>query len=316
MMRIGSLFSGIGGLELGLEAAISGAHTVWQVESAPFPRSILARHWPDADRSVCDVRLAGAHNLEPVEVICGGFPCQDISTAGLGAGLDGAKSGLWTEYARIIRELRPRYVVIENVSALIVRGLERVLGTLAELGYDAEWSTLSAADVGAPHLRRRLFIIAWLPVGVDGTSEPMADGDHARPHHQADDHGRRPQESDTPGRRRRVESQGRRAVGAQAMADGGSQRRLWSGEPESTGEQGTRRGLVDGRGLEPGVVRASHGLSSWLYEGTDPERWEQGIARTVAARSVARRAARLRGLGNAVVPQAAYEIGLRIEGMR
>lgn len=157
-MRIGSLFSGIGGLELGLEWAGVG-HTVWQVEQDPFCRAVLAHHWPDAVRHN-DVRTVGAHNLEPVDVICGGFPCQDISYAGKGAGLSGERSGLWSEFARIVGELGPQFVVVENVAALLTRGIDAVLGTLADLGYDAEWSTLRASDVGAPHRRERVFIVA------------------------------------------------------------------------------------------------------------------------------------------------------------
>lgn len=159
-MKIGSLFSGIGGLELGLERAIPGAHTVWQVEQDPYARAVLAKHWPEARRYE-DVKEVGAHNLNSVDIICGGFPCQDISFAGTGAGLDGARSGLWTEYARIVRELRPRYVVVENVAALLSRGMGRVLGDLAALGYDATWDCVPAAAVGAPHRRDRLFLVAY-----------------------------------------------------------------------------------------------------------------------------------------------------------
>jgi DNA (cytosine-5)-methyltransferase 1 len=157
MIAIGSLFSGIGGLELGLERAIPGARTVWQVERDPFCRRVLARHWPDA-RRCDDVRTA--RDLEPVDVMCGGFPCQDLSVAGKGAGLDGDRSGLWWEFARLIRDLRPRVVVVENVVGLRSRGLGDVLGSLVSLRYDAEWDCLSAAGVGAPHLRRRLFVVA------------------------------------------------------------------------------------------------------------------------------------------------------------
>lgn len=159
-MTIGSLFAGIGGLELGLERAGLGP-TIWQVEQDAYCRSVLAKHWPDADRSVTDVCEAGAANLERVDLICGGFPCQDLSYAGKGAGLDGARSGLWFEYLRIIRELRPRFVVVENVAALLARGMDVVLGTLAESGYDALWTSLRASDVGAPHRRERLFIVAY-----------------------------------------------------------------------------------------------------------------------------------------------------------
>lgn len=164
-MRIGSLFSGIGGLELGLEWAGVG-HTVWQVEQDAYAQRVLAKHWPNA-RRYDDVRTVGAHNLEPVDVLCGGFPCQDISWAGDGAGLDGARSGLWSEYRRLIRELRPSYAVVENVSALLARGLGTVLGDLAELGFDAEWSCVFGCSVGAPHPRQRVFIVAYAN-GLDG----------------------------------------------------------------------------------------------------------------------------------------------------
>jgi len=155
-ISIGSLFSGIGGLELGLERAL-GARTLWQIEQDPFCQRVLARHWPDATR-YDDVRTATA--LPVVDVMCGGFPCQDISVAGKGAGLAGARSGLWTEFARLIGEGRPRVVVVENVAALAGRGLDVVIRTLADLGYVGSWNMVSAASVGAPHLRRRLFIVA------------------------------------------------------------------------------------------------------------------------------------------------------------
>jgi DNA (cytosine-5)-methyltransferase 1 len=95
-----------------------------------------------------------------VDLICGGFPCQDISVAGKGAGIEGARSGLWSEYARIVGEVQPRYVIVENVAALLHRGLDRVLGDLAALGYDAEWHCIPASAVGAPHRRDRIWIIA------------------------------------------------------------------------------------------------------------------------------------------------------------
>lgn len=159
MIRIGSLFAGIGGLELGLERAIPGASTAWQVEIDPFCRRVLERHWPQAVRHD-DVRTFPTPTTERVDVICGGFPCQDLSVAGRGAGLDGERSGLFYEYVRIVRALRPRVVVMENVSALLARGLGRVLGELATLGYDVEWDCVPASAVGAPHQRDRLFIVA------------------------------------------------------------------------------------------------------------------------------------------------------------
>jgi len=167
---IGSLFSGIGGLELGLERAGVG-RTAWQCEQDTAAQAVLRRHWPGLP-IYDDVRKIGAANVGPVDVLCGGFPCQDISLAGSGAGLEGARSGLWFEYLRLIRELRPRYVVAENVAALVTRGLDTVLGGLAQSGYDALWFALRASDVGAPHRRERLFIVAWrLDVGPGRVSD-------------------------------------------------------------------------------------------------------------------------------------------------
>ena len=154
---MGSLFAGIGGFDLGFERA--GFRTEWQVEIDPYCQRVLKKHFPHAER-FGDIRECGKHNLKSVDVICGGFPCQDISNAGKRAGIEGERSGLWSEYARIIRELRPRYVLVENVAALLGRGMGVVLGDLAEIGYDAEWEIISAADVGAPHLRERVWILA------------------------------------------------------------------------------------------------------------------------------------------------------------
>jgi DNA (cytosine-5)-methyltransferase 1 len=156
-LTFGSLFAGIGGFDLGFERA--GMRCEWQVEIDPYCQRVLAKHWPNV-RRWDDVRTFPPAGDWTVDVICGGFPCQDISNAGKRAGIDGERSGLWAEYARIIRELRPSIVVVENVAALLNRGIERVLGDLAACGYDAEWDCLSASDVGAPHLRRRIFIVA------------------------------------------------------------------------------------------------------------------------------------------------------------
>lgn len=158
-MRIGSLFSGIGGLELGLEWSGIG-HTVWQVETDPGCKVVLASRWPHAER-FDDVCTVGSHNLPPVDLLCGGFPCQDVSSAGKRAGLTGARSGLWFEYLRIVRELRPTWVVVENVASGARAWVDTVLTGLGELGYACLPIPLSAADVGAPHLRRRIFIVAY-----------------------------------------------------------------------------------------------------------------------------------------------------------
>lgn len=160
MITIGSCFSGIGGLELGLERAIPDSVTVWQIEANKFCRKVLAKHWPKSKRYQ-DIREVEPDELPRVDIICGGFPCQDISLAGLGGGLDGKKSGVWYDMLRVISALRPRCIVLENVPAITNRGLCAILGQLAELGYDAEWCTISAKQMGAPHLRRRWFLVAY-----------------------------------------------------------------------------------------------------------------------------------------------------------
>ncbi len=159
-LTFGSLFSGIGGLDLGLERA--GMHCAWQVEIDNHATKVLEKQWPHVTR-FRDVRHVGKHNLTPVDVLAGGFPCQNISLANTTGpiGIDAPQSGLWAEFFRIICELQPRYVLVENVSALLYRGMGRVLGDLASIGYDAEWQVLRASSFGAPHQRKRLFIVAY-----------------------------------------------------------------------------------------------------------------------------------------------------------
>jgi DNA (cytosine-5)-methyltransferase 1 len=164
-LKILDLFSGIGAFSLGLERA--GMQVVAFCEIDQFCRRVLAKHWPEVP-CYDDVRTLTANRLRAdgigVNVICGGFPCQDISVAGRGAGLAGERSGLWSEFARLIGEIRPRYAIVENVAALLGRGLGDVLGDLAALGYDAEWHCIPAAAVGAPHRRDRVWIVAYAPV--------------------------------------------------------------------------------------------------------------------------------------------------------
>lgn len=157
MLRVLDLFSGIGGFSLGLERA--GMKTVAFVEREPFCQRVLAKHWPEVP-IYDDVKTYRGDEHE-CDVVCGGFPCQDISFAGRGAGLAGERSGLWSEMARIIGVARPRYVIVENVAALLGRGLGTVLGDLAEIGYDAEWHCIPASYVGAPHRRDRVWIVAY-----------------------------------------------------------------------------------------------------------------------------------------------------------
>ena len=241
-MKICSLFSGIGGLELGLEAAGVG-ETLWQVEQDAFCRSVLAKHWPEARRFE-DVRTVGSGDIAGAELICGGFPCQDISTAGSGAGLAGERSGLWWEYARLIRAVLPRFVVIENVAALNRRGLDAVLGHLARCGYDAEWDIISAAAVGACHRRDRLFVVAWLRDAADSNGIELR-------------------------------------------------------------EQSGRRGRTHGKDKTQPWQHGSLGDARYPWQALGSIRpVDDGIPGRVAM---------LRALGNAVVPQVAHQVGLRVK---
>lgn len=153
-----SLFTGIGGMDLGLERA--GFRCVAQVEIDAYCRSVLSRHWPRVPKFTDVRRFTRSCIHGPVSLVAGGFPCQDISSAGRKVGINGARSGLWKEFLRIVRSFRPPLVLVENVSALRSRGLDVVLSDLATCGYDAQWDCIPAAAVGAPHLRDRVFIVA------------------------------------------------------------------------------------------------------------------------------------------------------------
>jgi len=161
-VRIGSCFAGIGGWELGLERAIPNSHTIWQVEQNTFCQSILKKHWPNAT-IFDDVCTVGAHNLEKIDLLCAGFPCQDLSMAGQKKGIyDGEKSSLFWQLHRIIGELRPRIICLENVANIIRLGGTDVVGALTQIGYDCEWTVIrSGADFGAPHQRKRWFCVAY-----------------------------------------------------------------------------------------------------------------------------------------------------------
>ena len=167
------LFAGAGGGILG--GQLLGNRCVCAVEREPYAQAVLVARQNDGTfqpfpiwNDVCT--FDGNPWRGVVDVVCGGFPCQDISVAGNGAGLDGERSGLWSEMARIIGEVQPRYAFIENSPALVTRGLDRVLSDLAALGFDARWGVVSAADVGAFHKRERIWILANARSGRRGES--------------------------------------------------------------------------------------------------------------------------------------------------
>lgn len=280
-MNVGSLFAGIGGFDLGLARA--GFDISWQVEIDPYCRAVLARHFPGA-RRFPDVREIGPGVLPPVDLLCGGFPCQDLSVAGRGAGIDGARSGLWSEFARLIRELRPGYVLVENVPALLSgKGkrwdrapIGRVLGDLAAVRYDAEWACLSAGEFGAPHLRKRVWILAYPSRDAEAgpAASPGPEWQRARPG-RAEGGGRAGELADADDERReevvRLSAEGREGQG-----------NLVGGGPVEGGEDRPS----DAWATEPDVGRVAHGV---------PDRVE-----------------RLAALGNALVPEIAEWIGRRI----
>jgi DNA (cytosine-5)-methyltransferase 1 len=261
---VGSLFAGIGGFDLGFERA--GFTTSWQVEIDPYCQKVLAKNFPHAER-FGDIRECGSHNLKPVDVICGGFPCQDISNAGKRAGIEGERSGLWSEMHRIIRELRPAYVLVENVAALLGRGMGVVLGDLAEIGFDAEWEIISAADVGAHHLRERVWILAYRE------------------------------------RVRELQPQGS-ITNEQRWLTGSSEEMA---DTSSVGREGSRQPINASYSPESGEGQAS---DAFHVRVRDFWAVEPNVGRV--AHGVPKRVDRLRGLGNAVVPQIPEMLARRI----
>jgi DNA (cytosine-5)-methyltransferase 1 len=181
-MKIGSLFSGYGGLDLAVSKVLD-AEVAWHCEWEDAPSKVLEAHFPGVP-NYRDVSTVDWESVEPVDILTGGFPCQDLSLAGKRAGLqDGTRSGLWSEFYKAITILKPKIVIIENVRGLlsakadsgmeygaeimeqaergtVLRALGAVLGDLADIGYDAKWQGVRASDAGAPHQRFRVFIVA------------------------------------------------------------------------------------------------------------------------------------------------------------
>lgn len=272
--------------------------------------------------------------MRPVDIICGGFPCQDLSFAGKGKGLAGERSGLWFEYERIVREMGPRFVVVENVAALRSRGLDVVLGALASLGYDAEWRSVRASDVGAPHRRDRVFIVAWMADpgrflreqarerGDLGGEARESEGEGHKRKRDGDAAWDRGEEVADPDRVRSLEQGGnesderrRSEHGGRSMGDIDVSRlegRLGS-EPERADERIARETGAEGkrrRSAEPLLGRGSHGIPDRLDRwpsrpGEAQHEWEP--PRTIRSGEVSARAQRLKALGNAVVPQVVAE---------
>lgn len=152
----GSLFSGIGGFEKGAEKA--GIETIWNCEYEKYNRKRLSKHWPET-KQFTDIRTM--QNPRYVDIVSGGFPCQDISVAGKMEGITGNRSGLWSEMFRLCGEIRPKYIIIENSPALTVRGFEKILCDISKIGYNAQWQCISNLSFGYPHKRERIYVIAY-----------------------------------------------------------------------------------------------------------------------------------------------------------
>jgi DNA (cytosine-5)-methyltransferase 1 len=273
-VTVGSLFAGIGGLDLGLERA--GMEVRWQVERDSWCQQVLAKHWPDV-RRYGDIALVTGHELEPVDVLCGGFPCQPVSVAGQQKGTDDDR-WLWPSFRRLVGVVRPRYVLVENVPGLFTvnRGhaFGEILADLAQLGYDCEWTVLSAADVGAPHLRKRVWIVADADrSGREERRRPEPVGAELRP----------------PER------------GREEMADADKSGRHEGGQPKWAEQQGARRHQPDGCGPHGRLFNASIGGD-----------WEPEPQLGRVATGIPGRVDRLRGIGNSVVPQCAEWVARRI----
>ena len=302
-LRCGSLFSGVGFFELGLVWSGLVSKVAWQVEIDPWCRSVLAARYHGANRSVCDVSLAGSSNLAPVDLICGGFPCQDVSGAGLGAGLDGARSGLWYQFRRIVEEMRPPLVIVENVASGKGRYLCAVRSGLHALGYRTRALQISAADVGLPHRRERVFVVAYADGAELRLESRWSGGAHGTGAAELGRGGEALADAERQG-----QPQPQRAVPVE---------RRWA-------EHGGRRGPA-----LPLLGRGPHGLPDRVDRapagrGAKQHEWEP--ARTVerapsikpgGVRPFARlrdRQARLKALGNGIVPQCAEAVGRFVIG--
>lgn len=170
-LRLLDTFSGIGGFSYAAEKIVGGYKTVAFVEREPFCQKVLRKHWPDVP--IHDDITTFTPQRGSADVVCGGFPCQDISTAGKQAGIEeGTRSGLFFELMRVICLVQPQFVVLENVSAILTNGLDTVLGELAKAGFDAEWACIPASAVGACHQRDRWWLVAWNTTCINSKISP------------------------------------------------------------------------------------------------------------------------------------------------
>jgi DNA (cytosine-5)-methyltransferase 1 len=275
MLNVLDLFAGIGGFSLGLERT-GGFKTVAFCEVDKKAQAVLNKHWPHVPIYDDVTKLKGKDLNETIDIITGGFPCQDISLAGKGAGLEGARSGLWWEFHRLIKEIQPKWVIAENVSALRSRGLDQVLSSLSEIGYDAEWHCIPASAVGAPHRRDRIWIVAYPRHGGRGDIWAVKEGDNPSIERTANSN-----PIGGPSKQSTLMAYPN-IIGAQVQASGEhASQQVLRGSSEAW-----RAPVGDFWSVEPSVGRVAHGVSG--------------------------RVDRLKQLGNAVVPQIPELIGRAI----
>ena len=317
-LTVGSLFSGIGGIDLGLERA--GMTVKWQSEIDPYACKVLKKHWPDTP-NLGDIKQIDWSTVEHVDVIAGGYPCQPFSTAGKRLGENDPRH-LWPYFRDAISGIRPRFAILENVRGHLSMGFDRVLADLTEIGYDAEWQIVSAASVGAPHRRERIICVAY------------PQGDWQRRGHS--------ENTGTVSKRVAIQTTFGGSSSVVANPDGnnptyGGQRKGLQGKNQRRGNDGSGSGSdtgqiglggtrqdscdvahtnsrqISGRfGGEPAHRGHLSGRSDYLggekgYAGGQWWAIEPDVGRV--AYGVPARVDRLRGLGNAVVPQVAEYVG-------
>jgi len=304
-LTVGSLFSGIGGLDLGLERA--GLKVIWQSEIDPYCNKVLKKHWPEVP-NYGDIKQIDWRTVERPNVICGGYPCQPFSTAGKRRGTDDPRH-LWPWVRTAISELRPDYAILENVRGHLSMGGTAVIGDLTEIGYDAEWRIVSAAGLGAPHRRDRIIIVAY--PNDTRSRTPKFNIDTERPAEiqerqnvaQFRFSGRGANVADTNGqgsqRRYEAEDQERKNSNRHIGQSGAN-------VADTNGEQLGERGIAQNVRQTHSVWK-HHDRGQKEYDGWKWWQIEPNVDRV--ANGVPARVDRLRGLGNAVVPQVAEYVG-------
>lgn len=290
-VRLGSLCTGYGGLDVAVET-VFGSQLVWCADNDRHVAALLDRRYPDIP-NLGDLTRLDWRTVETVDIVAAGFPCQDISYNGRGAGIEkGARSGIWKNIVTGLRLLRPKLVVVENVAAIRKRGLDRVLGDLAELGYYAVWTSVRASEVGAPHRRERVFILGYQQAGEELLATAHARGQR-RP--------RRPGPGQAAGGRPSGGLERPRAVPVSVAADEGS---------------GSARGLDWGRYREaierwtnvvgrPPPAPTEYGVFGQTRLAPAFAEWLMGLPRGLVSEVDLPYSAKLRILGNGVVPQQA-----------